>query len=219
MSDLSTHSTSSSSLVNDQISYGTLQLHLSMYVFSFWTTFVFAAVNRYEIRKQLQPKFLDSIINKVMTWSKVRQLLNLKDQLKELIYQFDVRKIQAVIRRATRTLSTIKNATLSNRPSPFNLRQMFTFLKQSLITFNNLSQSFSRLGKSFLYGMKRLLLVPGRIKLGLQTVKKEVANFWKFIEQIIQIVRLPIEVLRTISRLAVNMAAFLNRLQKPKLKL
>lgn len=205
-------------LKSSQLSYGTVQLGLSIVVFLFWTVFIFTVIKRNEI-KNLQPQSLISITNKLMNLPKIRKVLILKDQLKELIYNFDIRKIQSVIGRARRTLSMIKYTILSNRPNPFNLRQMFNFMKLSLINFNNLSKSFSSVGKSVLYGLKNLLSVPGRIKLGLQSAKKEISNFWKFIEQIIQIVRLPIEVLRTISKFAVNIAAFMSRLQKPKLKL
>lgn len=205
-------------LSSSQLSYGSVQLRLSIVVFLFWTVFVFTIIKRNEIKNH-QPKYLKSITDKLMNLPKIRKVLILKDKLKELIYHFDIRKIQYVIGRARRALSTMKYTILSNRPNPFNLRQMFNFMKQSLINFNNLSKSFSAFGKSVLHGLKNLLSVPGRIKLGLQSAKKEISNFWKFIEQIIQIVRLPIEVLRTISKFAVNIAAFMSRLQKPKLKL
>jgi hypothetical protein len=46
----------------------------------------------------------------------------------------------------------------------------------------------------------------------------EIRMFWRQIEQIIQIVRLPIEFLALIGRVIKKIASFLNRIERPKIK-
>lgn len=201
-----------------QLSYFSLQLRLALFVYLFWSVCVFTTVYWYEL-KRMRPIFFETVTERVLAMPKIKIIFEYLDQLREMIYHLDIRKLQSVIRTVSRSTSTIKHTILSNRPNAFNLRQIFYSIKTTLINFNQISKSFSEIGSQVLHGVKRILLIPVRLKTGVQNAKRELANFWKFIEQIIQIVRLPIEILKFISNFVIYIAAFLNRLQRPKLKL
>lgn len=198
-----------------QMSFHEIQFRLAIFVFTFWSLVVFFLINKYEINR-FRPIFFETITNKILNNPRIQRISDLKDTIKEILFHFDIRRIQTVIHSTRSFLSTIKQTLLTTRPK-YNLSLFISYIKSFLLNFHNISKSFSAVGKRVLDGVKMLLLIPIRTKMNLQGAMNEIKNFKKIIEQIVQIIRLPIEAMRTIGSLAINIAAFLNRLQKPKL--
>ena len=211
--------TKTSSTVNqtEEGSYFAIQIKLAIFVFFFWSLCVCCTYFRDEIYL-MRPQFLNSIINKILLFPQIRKAIDLKDSLLTVIFNFDIRKIQAVIRSTSRTLSTIIQTILSTRPK-YNLSQLINYIKSTILNFHNISKSLSQISSSALHGVKKILSLPGNIKGAIQNITKEISKFWKFIEQIVQIIRLPIEILKAISQFVLNIAAFMSRLQRPKIKI
>lgn len=201
----------------NNMSYFNLQLRLATYVFLFWSILILCTFYRYKI-KQCRPDIVEVVIQRIQSMSQVRKCLEIKETFVDLYFQFDIRRIQSVIRRITWALSTIKNTILTTRPK-YNLSQLINNIKSTMLNFQQISQSLRQIGVSILHGVKKVMQLPFQIKQAILILKKEISKFWNTIEQIVQIVRLPIEVLRAISNLVMNLAAFLSRLQRPKFKI
>merc|ERR1712129_486268 len=87
-----------------QGSYFAIQIKLAIFVFFFWSLCVCCTYFRDEIYL-MRPQFLNSIINKILLFPQIRKAIDLKDSLLTVIFNFDIRKIQAVIRSTSRTLT------------------------------------------------------------------------------------------------------------------
>jgi len=208
---------STETLINNSVSYFVLQIRLATFMLFFWSIVVCFLTLKYEFRK-IRPMLVSTALKRFSEIKHVKNLLDLKNSLLEFIFYLDIRRIQTIIRETRATLSTIKNTILSTRPK-YNLTALIANIKSTIIHFRNISKSFAQIAVSILQCVKKPLEMVGRVKQGIVKVKKEIAQLWMFIEQIVQIVRLPIEILKAVSKFTVNIWTFLGRLQRPNLKI
>ena len=203
-------------VVSDNYEYLRFQMKLACCVYMCWTLIILTRVYNFQlshVRWRLSKLFVNYMTPLDIVNTKVSAI---KDTITHCLFYFNIRHVQYVIRSIKQTLSTITNNILSNRPSTFNLGRLFTQIKNIFILIQTISKSVSGLITAFLLCMKQILNLPRKIIAAISHVKKKIAKFWQTIEQIIQIVHMPIALLSAIGGTILSITRFLNRLERPR---
>ena len=94
--------------------------------------------------------------------------------------------------------------------------EFFANIKSVLRLLPKTVQSFKAIAATFSFNLKRVVSLPTRIKRTYLVCACEIAKFWRTIENIIQIIRLPIEILGVIGRFLSSVIDILKRIEKPR---
>ncbi len=133
---------------------------------------------------------------------------------------FYIRGLSGLKKSFSDSLNSLKRFVQNNRlnTNRMNLGNLFNSIKTIYLFIHNISKFISEFSVALLQSLKKILLLPSQIKLSIQKVKNEISKLWTVIEQIIQIVRLPIEILAAINRTILTIATFLQRLERPNFR-
>jgi len=199
---------------NSLIPYHVLQIRLAFFMLLFWIT-VYYFLKIKNGKRKLQAIQISSVVfQRVLELKHVKYILDMKETVLEFISQFDIRRFQSVLKKIRTTLSTIKIII-----QKYKLTSLIAKINSTIINFRKISKSFAQIGVSILQCVKKPLEMINRVKQGIASIKKQIAQMWAFMEQIVQIVRLPIEILKAISLLVFNAWMFIGRLQKPRFRI
>ncbi len=69
----------------------------------------------------------------------------------------------------------------------------------------------------FVFSSNWILLLPEKIRNGIWICAHEISNFWQSAKQMIEIVKLPIEIVLIIFKTIKGIVLFLHSLEKPKM--
>jgi hypothetical protein len=209
----STESNTASNRIN---TYQSLQIKLSIYVLIFYAGLFLIFTHKYELIR-LKHIILEFIERNVKHVSFITKIKNIQRNLADLFYNFNITNIQSIFRSFSHTISTIHNFFITTAPNANNLgRLILNNFKTFILLFTNIRQSVSAVSRTFAFSVKKALLFPTKIRNVYRVCAREISTFWRSIEQIIQIVKLPIEILSLIFRFFKGVGDFLHRLEKPK---
>jgi hypothetical protein len=209
-------------------SYFRLQLCYALYTFSFWIGLYIILSHKYEL-KRIERLFIRIIHTYIVNTAYFRQLNRLKESL--FFTRFNVKRlndyvksnlrvVQAILNYMNRVNMSIKRANYNeNSPVSMNLGAFLyhNFRHFILIVFR-LKQSLASIYHTFSFDVKGALLLPLTIKNGVMRVINEVRLFWRQIEQIIQIVQLPIAFLSMIGKFCLTLRTFVHKLERPNIR-
>jgi hypothetical protein len=184
--------------------------------------------HKYELRR-IETLFINIIHTYIVNTAQFRQLNRLKESLfftrfniKRLndYVKSNLRVIQAILNYMNRVNTSIKRANYDeNSPVSMNLGVfLFHNFRHFIHVVFRLKQSFASIYHTFSFDVKGALLFPSKIKNGVLGVINEVRKFWRQIEQIIQIVQLPIAFLSMIGRFCLTLRTFIHKLERPNIR-
>jgi hypothetical protein len=125
--------------------------------------------------------------------------------------------VKAFQRRFHFVLSIVDNFKRKTQSSS-NLSQLFvSYFHGFLNLFETTNRLFRSVGYLFSTGVKQATILPKRIKTTYHICVKEIRSFRQTIEQIIQILRLPLAILGLIHKFVVSIILFLNRIKAPRI--
>ena len=203
-------------LDSKESSYKSLQLKLSIYVICFYIVLYILLVYKYELarfQRFLHRLFMTYLIN-MPVYVKLRLFLA---KLNVIYFNFNITNVQSVFRSFSHNISTINNFFLSTAPNANRLgRFVFNNFKTFILLFTNIRKSIETVTVTFAFSMRKLLLVPMRLRNAIRICVYEISNFWRSIEQIIQFIKLPIAVLSVMFKFIKSLSDFLHRLERPK---
>ena len=200
----STSSTISSTNIIQNYSY--LQAQLFLFVIVFWVILFSFYRNKNKFFNLFKCLHYETIVNYALQLKTSRLLLGLLSKLVYKIQVFQIWKINSFIQRVKATILSITNFK----------GEFFQNITSSIYVVPKFLRSISSIAAAFSFNLKRVLLLPVRIKQAFQIVSYNISQFWRTLEQIIQIVRLPIEVLKLIGKFLSNCVSFLQRLETPR---
>lgn len=197
-------------------SYFYIQIRFIIYITLFYGGLYIIYANKYELTR-VKYFLIEVIFDYVLNSPNVLRLRQYQRRFFAVYSSFNIRNIQHQIRTFNQTISTIYNFLISSTPNANKLGSLiFNNIKSFIILINNVSKSISTIATTFSHCLKQVMLFPVKIGHGYRMLANEIKNFWRSIEQIIQIVRLPIEILSLIGRLLKGIFDFLNSIEKPK---
>lgn len=215
-------------------SYFSIQLRFVLYTFSFWLGVFFVLSHKYELIRV--EKIVVDIVHTHIANTKHYQRLN---QLKERFFfaRFNIQRLNDYIKSNLRILSELfsymnrVNSSIRKRnkeddangganKSPISLAAfLFQTFKEFIMSLQNLKLAvFAICNTLFALNFKKILNMPIRLKTYCVGIIREIKSFWIQIEQIIQILRLPIELLGMIGRFVQGLRSFLQRLERPHIR-
>lgn len=196
--------TLSSNAINNK-NYSLLQIKLFIFVIFYWLS-LFIVLNHISKISKVKHFLYESIINQLTRLKTSRLVIGILLKIQNRIQVFDIWKISNFIHRFKHTINRINNFK----------GEFIKSIKSALYILPKILQSISAITSTFSFNIKRVILMPSRIKKAYLAVANEIAKFWRTIEQIIQIIRLPIEILSLIGRFLSSVVTFLKRLEKPR---
>lgn len=208
-------STQPNTTSNETNTYQTLQIKLSICVLIFYTSLFLIFSHKYELIR-LKHFMLESFVRNTKRVSIFTKLNQIQRNLIDLYYNFNITNIQSIFRTFNHSISTISNFFITSAPNANLGRLIFNNFKTFILLLTNIRKSFSAITFTFAFSLKRVLLFPLRIQNAIRMCAREISKFWQSIEQIIQIVKLPIEILLLIFKFIKGIGDFLHRLEKPK---
>ena len=207
-----------------QLSYAQVQLLVTVMVFFFWLVIILTLAYAQYLKGWLQ--YAKSVcadislkLNDLIDVARLRKLSDLRDKLHTIYYYVYLGYVHQLFRNCTRFLSTRcflllhtqSQVTGLARATLNNIAFVFVLLKTT-------RRAVATFADTFTHGLRRLLLVPARIRYTYLKCKREIASFWLQIEQLIQIVRMPIEFLLMLGNFLRNVVNFLDRVERPKFR-
>jgi hypothetical protein len=203
---------------NEYYKYFKFQMKLAFYTMTFWSVVLTLIIHKNELKR------LKSTINALIYKAiqiRIDNITNLnyyKERFKNYVSSFEITTLQGPLRKFRQTISRLYEFLINNPNNPNSLAKFLLMnLKSILNLIRNISCSLSSLTNAFSFNIKRVLLVPSKVGKAYRSFSLEVRRFWIQIEQIIQIVRLPIEILSLIGRFIKSVGNFLQRLEKPRM--
>jgi hypothetical protein len=202
----------------EMYSYAALQARYTLIVLSFWSLVFLCLIFKSELNK-LKRAIFEYVFYFFIYTPTLARLNGYRLRFLNFFQNFNVTQVQATFRSFSQTLSSIYRFLSSNQANANTLAQyMFNSIKSFLILIGSIRASISAISSTFTFNIRRILYLPIRIKNVLSMCTHEIRMFWRQIEQIIQIIRLPIEFLALIGRVIKKIASFLSRIEKPKIK-
>lgn len=209
--------------------YKQIQLKSLVFVLIFWSTTLLITTHSYQLKKL----FINNILVRLI----LHVFYQLKQKFKFLFTYVDylkpknIRTNYIAIRRNLakfielfKSTSYIKSSTSSGGGGsmviirrPNYIQRIGAFFKSFFVLISNLSRSFAIIKQTFSVNLTAIVTFPYRVARALSVLGGEIRNFRRTIEQIIQIVRLPIQILIVINTFIISVAGFLRRINKPKL--
>lgn len=204
--------------LSSKMSYSDIQFRFALYNFLFWSGVFVIITNKYELSR-LKHTLIQITFEYISNTSKLKKLLKIKDKIFDAYFRNNIlTDLNATIRTINQLITTVSNFFLTNSANAPNLGKfIFIKLKRFVTLFMDIKRSFQTIIDTFSFNFRRVLLMPVRFRNTLLGCANELKSFWLQIEQIIQIVRLPIEFLSLIGRFVKSVANFLHRLEKPKI--
>jgi hypothetical protein len=194
-------------------SYILFQLKLSIIVFVFWLT-LFLLLSHLEVVIFIQKSILNYVIKNFIYTPKLIRLNNYRRKLTNLFFHFNIINLRDSIRSIKQFISTIHISFLNNTS---NLNRLRLLIIDLFLFIKNIRSSFGSFIYSVTSNIKFILQLPSKIRDSFLNAKRQIGLFWSQIEQIIQIIRLPIEILALIGKFCKSVAHFLHGLERPKL--
>lgn len=194
-------------------SYILFQLKLSIFVFLFWLT-LFFILSHLEWIKYVQKSIRNYIITNFIYTPKLIRLNSYRRKLANFISHFNIINLRNYIRSIKQFLSTIQNFFINNTS---NINRFRLFIIDLFLFIKNIRSSFGSFIYSVTSNLKRILRLPSQIRDSFLKVKRQIRLFWSQIEQIVQIIRLPIEILALIGKFCKSVGHFLHGFERPKL--
>ena len=211
------------------IDYKSLQLTYLFYVIVFWTSFLFILKNTNQFKQIINfillfpiYRLIDFIYErkqkKILEYF---QFLNIIQNLK--VYQVIIKKFLNLLNYL---LSTTKKEMDSSHPlskqvSVYGNLNIFitikSFITDFIYLFRNIRRSIKLIQSTLSINILWILTLPYRITVTIRSLSYEIRNFFKTIEQIIQILRLPIEILILIGKFFSSVGNFLRRIKRPNI--
>jgi hypothetical protein len=200
-------STTESNQFNIAQSYSNLQLRIFLIVFTCWSFLFVFIYNQYKF-KLIKNYLIEITYRKLIIQLKIFKLITgILTQINNRIQVFDIWKISLFLRTTKKTINSI-NKFKGN--VFFRINSVLCIIPKILRSFQAICATFSSIN------IRRILLLPFRIKKSFIACKNGIAEFWRTIEQIIQIIRLPIEFLTTIGSLLAGLVTLLKSFEKPR---
>ena len=221
------------------LSYALVQLRLAAYLFLFWTGVFLIVAHKYELAR-LKHTVADRIFLYIINRSVLRRLFEYLRTLYLSMRSLNFGSARMTMRSFWHAISTIlkfffvrtsSHATVNNSNNNSSSqgqshlsqhKSLGAFLYQNLktifILFRKTSQSISSICSATLpFSLWGLLMLPVTLRDNYVRIRVGLGRFRIQMEQLVQIIRLPIEILSLIFRLLGSIVNFLQGLQKPKI--
>jgi len=201
----STHSTLTNSKTTE--AYYFFQMKMFALVLFFWIWMFFLS-SYFNFLIQLKYYIYKITISQLLNLKTSRLLISVLNRLQISIQVFDIWPNQ--MSKFFRTVNT--NLLRVNKFKG----EFFANIKTVLCLLPKILQSFKAIAATFSFSLKRVVSLPSRIKRTYMLCACKITEFWRTIEKIIQIIRLPIEILGAIGRFLSSVVDVLRRLEKPR---
>ena len=205
------------------LDYKSLQLKYFCYVLIFWTSFAFFLINPLQLKQIINFLFfpfyllIDFLLKKKLkSILEYFYFLNIIQSL--TIYRVIITRFANLIQYLLQTKDTNTTATEIYR----NLNiftKLNNFFRNLIMLVSNIKRSLSLVKSIFSLNILWIITLPLRAAMTLKTLSYEMRKFWKTIEQIIQIVRLPIEILLLIGKFLSSVGNLLRRINRPRIQI
>lgn len=222
-------------------SYAFFQLRIFCYLIIFLFGSFFILTHKYELNR-VKHSIVDKFIIYIFNRSQIKRTVDyLKRFFNYVNRNFSYRSIQLKVRSISYALSTIFNYFFHRNSTNTNLADssyspssslssgslnkktyylghfIYEKFKSFFLLFYYIRQSVSAIYSAAPLGLMRsILLWPVRLRDGYRLLASNIGSFRRQMEQMIQIIRLPIAILTLIFRFLANLTLFLKGLQKPK---
>ena len=197
-------------------SYKSFQIKLGIYILLFYSGVFIILTHQYEISR-IKHFIYRYFVNYILKMPIITKLKRYQTKLIDLYFNFNITNIQSIFRSFNQTISTINNFFISTAPNANYLgRFIFNNFKSFILLFTHIRRSFTAITVTFAFSLKNIMLVPLRMRNAFRLCIYEISNFWRSVEQIIQIIKLPIEILAVLFKFIKSVGDFLHRIEKPK---
>jgi hypothetical protein len=215
------------------IDYTSLQLRYLFYVFLFWSSFLFIVKNSNQFKHILNLLLLpvyrsiDFIYEKKQ--KKILEYFEFLNIIQNItVYQLLIKKFLNIFNYLLSTKREMNNSDSSSQSAVitkqvslirnFNvLINMKNFIRDLIYLLSNLKRSISLIHSTLSFNILWILTLPYRITVTIRSLSREMKKFFKTIEQIIQILRLPLEILILIGKFLTSVTNFLRRIKRPNI--
>lgn len=197
--------------------YFLMQLKFAVYALSFWIGIFLILTHKHELT-ELKINTKKFLINKFILTNKILRLIDYAQRVVKFCFGFNIQEIQNVFKTFTNYIKSISNFFVTRQNVSNNFAVLlFNNIKSSLVLLRTIKNSITSIIAALSFNIKRIVLMPIRIRDSFKKCTNEIKKFWHQMEQIIQIAKLPIEILSLISRFIRSIVYFLQRLEKPKM--
>ena len=199
-------------------SYLRLQARLLVYTILFWLSVNIIYRQRYQLTRVKTLGF--DIIQVVITRTGlIRSVRYAKEQLKLELLRFSfITNAQQFLRGFNYTLFKISEFfSLKNVPNASLATLIFVKIGEFIQLVKNVNRSLSSIASTFSINVKQILKWPRLIRNALSACSQQIRQFWQQIEQIIQIVKLPLEILSLIFGFIKGVGTFMRRIEAPRI--
>jgi hypothetical protein len=215
------------------IDYTSLQLTYLFYVFLFWSSFLFIVKNSNQFKHILNLLLLpvyrsiDFIFEKKQ--KKILEYFQFLNIIQNItVYQLLIKKFLNIFNYLLSTKKEMNNSDSSSQSASitkqvslirnFNvLIKMKNFIRDFIYILSNLKRSIALIHSTLSVNILWILTLPYRITVTIRSLSREMKKFFKTIEQIIQILRLPLEILILIGKFFTSVTNFLRRIKRPNI--
>ena len=213
---------------NKQINYLSIQLHFLFYTFTFWIGLFVILSHKYELIR-IEKILLEIAYTYIINTKHVQQLNRIKEKL--FFTRFNIKRLNDSVKSHLRVMHAIysymnkvntsikKSNKAEDSPRSINLGLfLYHNFKQFIYLAFQLKQSLGSIIRIFSFDIKAILLYPLQLKSAIGSVICQFKSFWRQIEQIIQIIRLPIELLSMIGRFFKGIRDFSKKIERPHIR-
>lgn len=209
-----------SSINSEAESYLHTQARLLVYTTLFWVSLHVLRHYKYELYrlKLLLVDLIQLVIGQTGIIDKIKKT---KDQLKLELVKFNfIIHIQHAFRNFNLTIYRLSEfLSLKNMPNANLASFVISKLSDLIHLAQNLSRSLSGIANMFSsINIKWILQWPMIIRRNLSACSQQIRGFWQQIEQIIQIAKLPLEILTLVFSFIKAVGAFMRRIERPQIR-
>lgn len=199
-------------------SYLKIQARLLVYTTIFWLVVNLLSRERYHLAR-LKSLGLDLIQLVVTKTGLVQTVKRTKDQVKLELLRF------SFISSAQHLLHNLNYAfykagemlTLKNVPNANLATLVVAKIGELIRLVKSVNRSIASIVHTFSFNIANILKWPGKIRSALMACSQQIRQFWLQIEQIIQIVKLPLEILSLIFSFIKGVGTFMRRIEAPRI--
>jgi hypothetical protein len=157
-------------------------------------------------------------------------LTRLKEKI--IFTRFDIKRFNDQIKSSLKLVADINgffyrlnaslkqsNARNQHRDRSLNLARFLLYNFGSFFNLlSNIKRSLRAICNAFSFNLMRLIQLPQKLRASIRNCLQGVGEFWLQIEQIIQIAKLPIELLYVIGKFLGGLKAFLEQIERPNIR-
>lgn len=195
------------------------QARLLTYTTLFWLFIYLARQRQYELSRAARFLLVDLVQLVIAKTGLTQTIRTSKENIRHLLHQLNVFvSVQQTVRSFNLRLFKLSEWLNVSATTNVNLATLiWAKIGQLVQLVQSVQRSFVAIANTFTFNVKRVLRWPMKMKQALGEGTAQIRSFWRQIEQIIQIAKLPLEILTLLFSFIKGIGAFLRRIEKPRI--